>query len=243
MALCAIPPPVPSSHHPFPLLPHERILHTSPPRITVTLHPSTLAPSRNTLDPITFPTTGRLHLTNLRILFLTETYHTTPTTTPSYKSPNSFVIPLICLKSRNVYLPWFGANEWHANVVVLPQGGIDEVCFPAPEGFAGVERGVRAERVRMVEVKARFSEGGVGEWHEAVEQKMRNFVVGEEGRGGEGLPAYGGPDGGAVPVPVSGEGLRSAVEDPEVVDGMHGPAGSPGLRNEDAPPGYDEVVR
>lgn len=207
----------------FTPLPHERRLFTSSPRASISLQSLNKFPGK---EPLSLSSnTGRVHLTNKRIVYLPET------STPALQS---FAAPLLNLHDTHVTTPYFGPNAWIALVQTVPGGGI-----PAQH--------------QAVELKITFKDGGAYDFHnkfvqlkermqQAVEVARESSQTSSQGVNMDAihldqLPAYeestststlSAPQSQPAPVPRAEESpvTHAAVPSPS-----------------DAPPGYDEVQR
>ncbi|CZR57033.1 uncharacterized protein PAC_06922 [Phialocephala subalpina] len=160
----------------FVKLPNERILYTSPPRVSLQLSTSNTFPGA---QPLSIKSdTGVVYITNQRIVYL-----------PAVPTPEllSFSSPVLSLQDTFVRAPFFGANYWVALCKPVPGGGI-------PPTHSAVE------------LKFTFREGGAFDYSNIFEQIKERLhqaysVARESGQQGAGnvdlanvhleqLPAY-----------------------------------------------------
>lgn len=130
-------------------LPNERLLRTTPSRITLSISTPKAYPGNSAVS-ISSPS-GIVHLTNQRIIYLP----TTPT--PSLES---FSCPLLNLHDTHVTAPFFGPNAWTALLQPVPNGGIPST--PS-----------------AIELRLTFKDGGAYDFHndfEAMKERLRQAV-------------------------------------------------------------------
>ncbi|KAF2675189.1 hypothetical protein BT63DRAFT_30749 [Microthyrium microscopicum] len=195
----------------FTPLPGEQHLYSSPPRTSLVLKSLASYPGNEPFSADS--TSGTVHLTNRRVIYLPAT-------------PNdrlqSFACPILNLHDTHVEAPWFGANIWTALVQPVPGGGI-----PA--------------HLPALELKMTFKDGGAFDLHstfERIKERLLQAVdVAQMASGGEQgvdmgnvnldeLPAYE-----ASPTsPLVSVGAPQRREEP-----VEPPS--------ERPPGYEEVQR
>ncbi|KAK3641074.1 hypothetical protein LTR56_011520 [Elasticomyces elasticus] len=142
----------PSSSQPFTPLPGEQTLFTSPPRIGFAITTPAHYPGKQQQPFSLTHSSGILHLTNRRILYLPDK--------PSAKL-QSFAAPVLNFHDSHVTAPFFGPNVWMALLQPTQGGGI-----PIPSGG-------------VVEIKFTFKEGGAFDFHtnfERVKERMQQAV-------------------------------------------------------------------
>ncbi|KAF2137638.1 uncharacterized protein K452DRAFT_100166 [Aplosporella prunicola CBS 121167] len=235
-----------SENEGFTPLPGEQRLYTSPPRTTLSLRSLNKYPGK---EPFSVQSsTGCLHLTNRRIVYLPM--HPT-------EQLQSFAAPILNLHDTHVTAPFFGPNVWSAIVQPVPGGNIPAV-HPA------------------LELKFTFKDGGAFDFHttfERIKERLQQAVEvarehgsftgdGSEGGTGRGpgalaginmnnvhleqLPAYEPPPASAAPP------APSTPPYTEARDGTSSPSGEAAAAATEAaqkpqdqptepPPGYEEV--
>jgi len=208
----------------FVKLPNERILYTSPPRISLQISTPTATAG---IEPYAAKCdAGVVFVTNQRVVYL-----------PSNPTPDlkSFSSPILNLQDSHVRAPFFGANYWTALCKPVSGGGIPP-DYPA------------------VEVRMTFREGGAFDFHSCFEQiKERLYqaytVAREHGQRGttgvdlanmdlEQLPAYEAaqeiPNEAPAVAQDSGvAGMRTPTENPSRPENFTAPA--------EPPPDYEEA--
>lgn len=130
-------------------LPNERLLRTSPPRISLSITTPKAYPGNSSVS-ISSPS-GIVYLTNQRIIYLP----TTPT--PALES---FSCPLLNLHDTHITTPFFGPNAWTALLQPVPNGGIPST--PS-----------------AIELRLTFKEGGAYDFHtdfEAMKERLQQAV-------------------------------------------------------------------
>lgn len=132
-----------SSTPPYTPLPNEQTLFTSAPRISLSITTPSHYPGKQQQPYSLSSPSGRLYLTNRRILFLPD---------KGTQQFQSFAAPILSLHDSHVTAPWFGPNVWAALLEPTRGGGI-----PTPPGG-------------VVEVKFTFKEGGAFDWHSGYER-------------------------------------------------------------------------
>ncbi|OCT48574.1 hypothetical protein CLCR_04294 [Cladophialophora carrionii] len=124
----------------FVLLPAERIIHKTTPRVGLAITTPTTYPGNSPLA--IHCSSGTVYLTNQRIVYLPEK----PTT-----ELKSFSAPLLNLHDTHMTVPWFGPNAWQAVLQPVPGGNI-----PATQA--------------AIELKFTFKEGGAPDFHSTLER-------------------------------------------------------------------------
>ncbi|KUJ21829.1 uncharacterized protein LY89DRAFT_550248, partial [Mollisia scopiformis] len=218
----------------FVKLPNERILFTSPPRVSLQISTPNTFPGA---EPLSIKSdAGIVYITNQRIVYL-----------PSSPTPalQSFSSPILNLQDTYVRAPFFGANYWVGTCKPVSGGGI-------PPAHAAVE------------LKFTFREGGAFDYHTTFEQIKERLqqaysVARESGQHGAGnvdlanvhleqLPAYEPArevepedDGPTILSPIPTRPGRDSG-----IDGVRSPpeTDSPKLEQsapDEPPPGYEEA--
>ncbi|EEP80431.1 conserved hypothetical protein [Uncinocarpus reesii 1704] len=137
----------------FVRLPNERVIYTSPPRTSLSLRNLNPRPDDESLAIQS--STGRVHLTNQRIVYLPSS------PTPEFQS---FSAPLLNIHDTHVSAPFFGPNVWTSVIQPVVGGGIP------PSNIA-------------VQLKMTFKDGGAFDFHSAFERiKERLQQVVEQAR-------------------------------------------------------------
>ncbi|KAF2754730.1 hypothetical protein EJ05DRAFT_131527 [Pseudovirgaria hyperparasitica] len=230
----------------FTPLPNEETLYKSPPRTTLSLQTLNKYPGREPFHVTS--SSGTIHLTNRRVVYLPQT--------PS-PTLQSFAAPILNLHDTHVDSPWFGPNTWTALVQPVAGGNI-------PPQHAALE------------LKITFKEGGAFDFSarfERVKERLQQAVEvaresghaagdgSETGRGLGGgalagvnldavhldeLPAY--EPGSGVPVPPEQvvEQQEAMRRDSEILSGSTGPnsprvPAAPFTPPAEPPPGYEEA--
>jgi len=131
----------------FVRLPGEQLVYKSPARtsLSITTPPHASYPGQTPLSIQS--STGVLHLTNQRIIYLPAT----PAATLQ-----SFSAPLLNLHDSHVIMPWFGSNSWQAVLQPVPGGNI-------------------STSNTKIEVKFVFNEGGAADFHSNFERIKERF--------------------------------------------------------------------
>ena len=142
----------PHAAPPYTPLPNEHTLYTSSPRVALMLATPAHYPGKQQPPFSLSSSSGVLHLTNQRIIFL-----------PDKPIPQleSFASPILNLHDSRVTAPWFGPNVWTALLQPTPGGGI-----PVPTGG-------------VVEVKMTFKEGGAFDFqtnYERVRERLQQVL-------------------------------------------------------------------
>jgi hypothetical protein len=223
----------------FVKLPHERILHKSPPRTSLDI-----TSSKNPYpgaQPFTAKSEGgTVYVTNQRVCCINLVLYACLTSTQVVFLPStptqelqSFSAPLLNLQDTYVRAPFFGANYWTASCKPVAGGGI-----PTQHG--------------IVELKLTFKEGGAFDFHQVFEQIKERVhhaqsMARDSGRpldvDLEQLPAYepvrdaetsSGPQI-VAPVPVRPQRTGSVSQ-----ASNSGPAPPP-VGPDELPPGYEEA--
>lgn len=132
-----------SATPPYTPLPNEQTLAASSPRVSFSITTPAHFPGKQQQPFSLSSSSGRLYLTNRRIIFLPDK------STPQLQS---FAAPILNLHDSHVTAPWFGPNVWAALLQPTQGGGI-----PTPPGG-------------VVEVKFTFKEGGAFDFHTAYER-------------------------------------------------------------------------
>lgn len=152
----------------FVKLPNERILYTSPPRVSLQLSPPTSIAGADPFSVksdagVVYITTQRVGLPNVvaeNSLILIQIVYLPAAPTPEFKS---FSSPILNLQDTHVQAPFFGANYWVA------------LCRPVPGG--GIPPSVPA-----VELRVTFRDGGAFDFHTMFEQIKERLHQAREAR-------------------------------------------------------------
>ncbi|KAJ9613889.1 hypothetical protein H2200_002025 [Cladophialophora chaetospira] len=124
----------------FVLLPAEKIIHKTTPRVSLAITTPTTYPGNSPLA--IHANSGTVYLTNQRIVYLPEK----PTA-----ELKSFSAPLLNLHDTHLTVPWFGPNAWQAFLQPVPGGNI-----PVTQA--------------AIELKLTFKEGGAPDFHSTLER-------------------------------------------------------------------------
>lgn len=224
---------LPSSTPPYTPLPNEQTLFTSAARISLSINTPAHFPGKQQQPYSLSSASGRLYLTNRRILYLPD---------KSTQQFQSFAAPILSLHDSHVTAPWFGPNVWAALLEPTQGGGI-----PTPPGG-------------VVEVKFTFKEGGAFDWHsgyerirERLQQAAEVSRINGDGSGSsrtamngvdvqnvnlEDLPAYQEQGDGPLIPPIAPSPRPNAANEASQTNGS-----SNGVRDmpEEPPPGYEET--
>ncbi|EXJ54271.1 hypothetical protein A1O7_09609 [Cladophialophora yegresii CBS 114405] len=133
----------------FVLLPAERFIHKTTPRVALAITTPTTYPGNSPLA--IHCSSGTVYLTNQRIVYLPEK----PAT-----ELKSFSAPLLNLHDTHMTVPWFGPNAWQAVLQPVPGGNI-----PATQA--------------AIELKLTFKEGGAPDFHsnlERIKERLQQVV-------------------------------------------------------------------
>lgn len=218
----------PSTTPPYTPLPDEQTIFSSSPRVSFTLSTPAHFPGKQQQPFSLSASSGMLHLTNRRIIFLPD---------KSTSQLQSFAAPILNLHDSHVTAPWFGPNVWTALFQPTQGGGI-----PIPS-------------TGVVEVKFTFKEGGAFDFHtqyERIRERLQQAVETQRASGDGSGSGRGAMDGVNVSnvnledLPAYQERGDGPLIPPIAVPQQNGTASTSGGRvrqqvPQEAPPGYEEA--
>lgn len=150
----------PDTNPPFTPLPGEKLIHTTPKRVQLSIESPKNYPGKQQTPYSLTEKSGQVFLTNTRVLYLPEK----PTATFQ-----SFACPILNLHDSRITMPWFGANGWQALVQPVPSGGI-----PIPS-------------TGVLELNLKFNDNGAFDFHshyEKMRERLQQAVETQRANGG-----------------------------------------------------------
>ncbi|KAL9115093.1 MAG: hypothetical protein Q9227_000887 [Pyrenula ochraceoflavens] len=221
-----LPDPTHPSRTPFIPLPGERILHTTPSRISLSINTPKAYPGGAV--SISSPS-GIIYLTNSRMVYLP----TAPT-----DAFQSFAAPIGNLHDTHVTTPYFGPNTWTAHLIPTPGGHIPSTQSALSLSLTFKDGGAFDLHTRFEQLKERLSQ--IRDTSHLSNPEFSRVATQGQVVDLEQLPAYAPPESNSAAAATMNAAASAAQASPSA-EGVERHDDSTFEAPTEPPPGYEEV--